>query len=58
MYSAELLMMGRGTARKMQRFLTKVILKKLVRLLVLLKRNKVTCIYEWNSFGHWMFHNT
>jgi len=41
-YSGELLMMGRGTARNMQSFLTKINLEKLVRL-VLLKRNLTEC---------------
>jgi hypothetical protein len=39
MYSRELLMIGRGTARNMWIFLTKINLENLVRLLVLLKRN-------------------
>jgi hypothetical protein len=38
-YRGKLLMMGRGTARNMYSFLTKINLEKLVRLLVLLKRN-------------------
>jgi len=41
MYSGKLLMMGRGTARNMYSFLTKINFEKLVRLLVLLKRNLI-----------------
>jgi len=43
MYSGKLLMMGRGTARNMLEFLDKNKFGKLVRLLVLLKRNLLRC---------------
>jgi hypothetical protein len=41
MYSGEVLMMGRGTARNMKSFLIKINLKKLARLLVILKKKFV-----------------
>jgi hypothetical protein len=47
MYSGKLLMMGRGTARNMQNFLTKNKFGKLVLLLVLIKRK-----FEFSDTDH------